>query len=239
MKQENALPKGIILNFQYHILSILGRGGTAITYKAYDSKREQYVAIKELFPMVCCGRNPGEREIFVYSLNAKPIFQDYVDRFRSEGRLLMSLTSGSSNLPRIYDCFEENNTIYIVMDLFQGCDLGNYWKQKGRKLSEEETCSIAGEMLNVLEYIHEKGIIHRDICLQNILITDPGTIKLIDFGSAIWRDGKDNGSVILHNHFAPPEQYRSQGYFGPWTDLYALGAVMYALVSGEIPPSAK
>ena len=232
---ENTLSEGTMLNVRYQIIGVLGRGGAGVTYKAYDSKCRRHVAIKELFPPACCGRNPGEKAIFVYSENAKPIFQDFLNHFQTEGHLLMSLES--PNLVKIYDYFEENNTAYIVMELLHGCDLDTYWKRKGRKLSEKEICLIVGELLDVLEYIHKKGIIHRDICLKNIFITDLWKVKLIDFGAAFPEEGTDGRSVILRSYYASPEQYYLRGRLGPWTDLYALGAVMYALASGQAPLS--
>ena len=163
-----ALPKGTILNERFQILEMLGFGGTAITYKAYDIRMNQYAAIKELFPFSCTTRKSGEKEIFVYSENAQLIFQDYLNHFRTEGQVLMSFFAGSRNLPVIYDCFEENKTCYIAMELLTGYSMKVYWEKKGKKLSEKEILYIADELLNVLEYIHKNSIIHRDICLNNI-----------------------------------------------------------------------
>lgn len=232
--QNAELPSGTLLKQRYRVEELIGRGGAAIVYKVYDTREECFAAVKELFPLSCCGRNPGESKIFVYSSNAEPVFRDFLNYFWEEGHLLMSFADECPNLVRVYDCFLENQTCYIVMEILAGFELDVYWKRKGRKLPEKEIVHIAGELLNALDYIHGKGTIHRDVCLKNSFLTAAGQIKLIDFGAAC-KKGETDISIIIRPGYSPPEQYTPQGKLGFWTDLYALGATLYTLAAGRKP----
>lgn len=232
-----ALPEGTILAGQYMIEKVLGQGGFGITYRAIDHKTNQKVAVKEFFPDTLAYREmttvisyPGERsESYVYGKES----------FLQEAQTLAEFI-GNENIVRIHSYFEENGTAYFVMDYIEGKSLDEYIKEKGGKISVEEAKNILIPMMDALNIVHSKGIVHRDVTPDNIYLTDDGTVKLLDFGAARYSLGDKSRSldVILKHGFAPKEQYTRRGKQGPFTDIYSLGATFYFAITGKRPPDS-
>lgn len=232
-----ALPGGTILAGQYIIDKALGQGGFGITYRATDHKTNERVAVKEFFPDTLAYREmttvisyPGERsENFVYGKES----------FLQEARTLAEFI-GNENIVRIHSYFEENGTAYFVMDYIEGKSFDEYLKERGGKISVEEAKSILIPVMDALNAVHGKGIVHRDVTPDNIYITDDGTVKLLDFGAARYSLGDKSRSldVILKHGFAPKEQYTRRGKQGPFTDIYSLAATFYFAITGKRPPDS-
>ncbi len=240
MDDRYALRPGIVLHGRYEIKELLGIGGSAYVYQALDRLTGIKTAVKEYFPSGYVTRDADGRSCRLNSMNTVVPFDDGRQYFFREGSLLEMLGE-CRQFPVFYDAFEENHTAYYVMELMRGRTLKAYLSSKDGKLEEEEILMFGGELLQAITFMHGHGIIHRDICLDNIFLTDDHQVKLFDFGAAVRiADVEQNRSfsVILRSGYAPPEQYLSRGRLGPWTDLYALGAVLYQLCTGKRVPEA-
>lgn len=231
------LPIGWILDGKYRIGMPLGQGGFGITYLAYDMNLQQKVAIKEYFP----GNFVSRRSQFVVPLaqNVQRLFLKGVDAFCQEAQLLARFST-HPNIVHIQNFFRENNTAYFVMEYVEGKSLAKYLAEKGGRLSQEETISLLSPIMDALDTLHHAGILHRDISPDNIYLTKSGQIKLLDFGAAKneLSQHTHSSAAILKPGYAPIEQYSVTGNQGPWTDVYAMGAVIYRCITGIVPPNA-
>lgn len=238
-KYPLALPENTVLAGQYIIQTVLGQGGFGITYKALDRKTGKTVAVKEFFPDTMATRVPGNTEITAYPGDRGENFIYGKQCFLQEAETLAQFI-GNENIVQIYSYFEEYGTAYFVMDYIEGTSLDEYVKKQGGKLSYEEASSLLIPVMDALSAVHKKGIVHRDVSPDNIYITSDGKVKLIDFGAARQSLGDKSQSldVILKHGFAPKEQYMRRGKQGPYTDVYALGATFYYVLTGRKPLDA-
>jgi len=236
-KYRNVLQEESFLN-EYQIKSVLGKpGGFGITYLALDTNLHQLIAIKEYLPSDLAVRE-RDNTICVMSSADNEAFEWGRKCFIDESRVLARFHH--PNIVRVLRFFEANSTAYMVMEYQEGENLNDYLKAKGT-LSEEELLNIVLPLLDGLEEIHTAGLLHRDIKPNNIYIRHDNTPVLLDFGSARYAIGQKSRSVtsIVTPSYAPLEQYDSEvTEQGPWTDIYALGAVMYLAIKGEPPPPA-
>ena len=237
---ENALHMrpGSLLSNRYLIGKVLGFGGFGVTYLAWDHVLQQRVAIKEYLPSEFATRAAGKTEVTVFSGNKAQQFADGMRKFVEEAKRLAKFQN-EPGIVRIYDSFEANNTAYIVMEFLDGETLDDYLKRVG-KVSVEQAIDMLSPVIKSLEAVHKAGVIHRDIAPDNIFLTHDGKVKLIDFGAARYATISHSRSltVIIKPGYSPEEQYRSRGEQGPHTDVYALAAVLYRMITGETPPDA-
>ncbi len=236
MNAANHLPPRTILNNRFIIGALIGVGGFGLVYKAFDMQLNRIVAIKELFPPALVNRIPGTQEVIITSQRSVPQFNYMLERFLLEAKSLGRLGE-SPNVVTVYDRLQANNTAYIIMEYLDGHTLDT----KGR-LPAAQVVSIALEVLQGLELAHRNQILHRDLKPSNIFLCRSGQIKIIDFGAGKFDGLSDDPRMIcakvLTDGYAPPEQYRDDRTQGPYTDLYALGATMYCLLTGKVPPSS-
>ena len=214
----------------------LKRGGFSIIYKGSykdDHKPEKIVAIKEYLPKECAIRREGTDVVAVPE--KKGDFDEGLKSFRDEAIILNKFKH--PNIVPFYDIFEAYKTAYIVMELVEGQDLSEYLREKGGTPREDELKDILFPLLDALEAVHQKNFLHRDIKPSNIILRKSDSSVspvLLDFGAA--HPMGPNQKVMVTDHYSPPEQYGRGRKQGPWTDIYALGAVCYEALTSMPPP---
>lgn len=250
-EREQLLPPGTYLkNGTYQIGRRLGQGGFGVTYLGrQQDELGLKVTIKEYFPRKLTYRHgsfSSELKLLYKSgmtdhdrAYVREKFQKGKSGFIEEARRLLEF----NELPAIVSVlgyFEENNTAYIVMEYIDGIDLYRYMQKRGRTLTLTEVKSFLLPVMEDLYKVHQAGVIHRDISPDNIMVTQSGRVKLIDFGASVNQDAEEQVNVLRKNGFAPPEQYDASGSgLGPWTDVYALCATAYVLLSGKMLQDAR
>lgn len=233
----HTLSCGAMLNHRYLVGGVLGEGGFGITYIGLDTLLQMRVAIKEFYPSGMVNRNNTVSND-VQSINADAaveLFSKSRENFLHEARTLAKFAN-EPGIVSVKDFFEENHTVYIVMEYLDGITLKNYLKQVGT-ISSYNTICLLMPVFRSLKKIHEKNLIHRDISPDNIMLVDE-EVKLLDFGAAREFADEKSLSVILKHGYAPMEQYRRHGKQGAWTDIYAICATVYKCITGTIPPDA-
>lgn len=237
--QHAALQSGYALHW-YRIESVLGQGAFGITYLAHDINLDRQVAIKEYLPGQFSVRN-NDFTVRPTTDAHKEDFEWGLKRFISEAKILTKFEH--SNLVRVFNVFEMNNTAYMVMNYEMGKSLQQVLKSR-KTLSEKELMKILIPLLGGLEVMHAKGFVHRDIKPGNIYIRHDGSPVLLDFGSARQtraESGREMSAeqtvtTLVSPGYAPIEQYGSNSNRqGPWTDIYGLGATLYKAVTGKMP----
>lgn len=236
---KNALPVFSILEGKYLIGRALGKGGFGITYLAMHLPTETIVAIKEYFPSTLACRASDNETVLPEMENQKLYFHTGMRSYAKEGEILQRL-SGTSGIVQFREMLFCNNTAYIVMEYVPGLSLKKYMKQQKTPFTESEALTLMWPILMALQSMHQKGLIHRDVSPENLMYRPDHTLTLIDFGAAreFSDDDDENLTVILKRGYAPEEQYHSDSRQGPWTDVYAVCAVLYHMLTGILPQDA-
>lgn len=233
------LTPGIWLKNRYMVGRVLGAGGFGITYLSFDSQTRQRWAIKEYFPVEWASRTPGSNHIVSNSRSTEEHYVHGRDVFAKEAKTLLELKNNPA-VVNVIDFFSENGTAYLVMEYLDGATLEGFMRERGEPLPVELANRVVKEIGEALAWIHQNMFLHRDVSPDNIVLTNRNELKLIDFGATrvYALHAPNNMSVLVKPGFAPLEQYSSSGTQGPWTDVYALAATYYYLVSGVKPPTA-
>lgn len=242
MIEKTALPKGCVLKERYEISALLGKGGFGITYLAFDKVLQQKVAVKEFFPTELVSRDCDTNGYIVTTPEdnqERALYEKGMQRFLKEARNLNQFQD-TPGIVGVFDFFYENQTAYMVMEYVEGISLKDYLDNLEEPLTAEQVFQMMRPVMDSLGFMHGKNIIHRDLSPDNIMVDSRGNLKIVDFGAArqFLNDGVRTMTVILKSGFAPPEQYLSKGKQGPWTDIYALCATMYYMLTGIVPPNA-
>lgn len=237
INRAHQLPVNTILNGRYLVGRVIGEGGFGISYIGFDLKMQVKVAVKEYYPETMVRRD-GTMSITVPDKSMKQEVMNGVQSFLDEARALARFYN-EENIVRVKDHFLENGTAYIVMEYLDGQTMYARLKMHG-KLRFDETIETLMPAMSALDRMHSVGIIHRDISPVNIMICSDGKVKLIDFGTAAAQNTVSEAErlVMLKRGFAPIEQYGSGEGQGPWTDVYALAATIYKLITGLTPPES-
>ena len=234
---NKALPPGTVLR-EWRLEEVLGVGGFGIVYKARGIYFDELVAIKEYFPSSISERDEDATVVPIDS-DSEEVHALGLKKFVEEAKLLWNLSTPSRhpNIVSVRSLFEIHGTAYMVMDFEEGMSLSRMLKQ-GRRFNERSLWNILRPIAEGLERAHRVGVLHRDIKPPNILINEENLPVLIDFGSARFEAAEATSTkVTFHTPpYAAIEQYVRTYPQGPWTDIYALGVVMYECVTGEKPP---
>ncbi len=231
-----SLPDGFQLG-KYCILKVLAQGGFGMTYLATDTESGEQVVIKENLPRTYAFRREQTNEVCPVSNEGafKERFDWSLSRFIDEANTLSKLSH--PNIVKILQAFKTLGTAYYVMPWVGGRELHKAAPSAG-EIKETWLAPILQQLLSALSYLHRSGVVHRDLKPSNILITEKGTPVLIDFGTARSLVGEHTGTILESPGYTPIEQLQTEGNKGPWSDIYALGATCYRLITGEKPPTA-
>ena len=235
---HDALPPGTRFS-EFEIVRVLGVGGFGIVYLAQDHSLERQVALKEYMPASLASRGAGPA-VTIRSGSFAETYAIGLRSFVNEARLLARFDHPS--LVKVYRFWEDNATAYMVMPYLQGITLRDARRAMAHAPDEAWIRSVLEPMLDALEQLHREGVFHRDIAPDNILLPPEGAPILLDFGAArrVISDRTQSLTAILKPSYAPIEQYADMTAMrqGPWTDVYALGAVMHYLLFGAPPAPA-
>lgn len=239
---STSLPVGALLQGgKYKILKVLGQGGFGITYLAEQTGLGMKVAIKEFFLKGSCARDSVTSMVQIPVTDNREMVSRCLKKFKSEARKIASLNN--DHIVNIIDVFDENGTSYYVMKYLGGGSLSRL--VDGHSLSEERAVKIILEICDALHSVHENGLLHLDIKPANIIFDERGRAVLIDFGVSKYVDSpSDNATtsslIGFSRGYAPLEQINAVGStLTPASDIYALGATLFHLLTGHTPPDAS
>ncbi len=233
---EGALPFGTQLGDKYTVGAYLSADGDGLAYRGVLNAEKRFVLIKEYFPVTLCnGRSasgalmPKEDKEVLFK-TSRMDFKDLYDD-------LHSLTP-ATGLSTILDVIEENNTVYAVEESEKGMTLSHYLHLRSRTLTPAEARTLLQPIMEGVALLHKSGLIHRGICPDNILLPIDGTARLTGYGTLALRTGGSELKSQLYPGYAAPEQYSAAEFSGRYTDVYALAAVCYRMVTGQTPVAA-
>lgn len=236
LRQESYyLDPGTVVGGKYIVGRVISYGGYTITYLGMDAENNRKVMVKEYLPSDFSTRSDGETEVTIYSGDAVEQFEQGLTTFLNEANRIQHLEN-VQGIAKVYDCVAENDTGYVISEYVEGQTLKDIL-ESGRTFTPQEAKDFISQILVGLSQVHPMDIIHCDISPETIMVTNTGEIKLMDFGATRYVTTANSKSlaIILKQGYAPEEQYRSKGVRGPWTDVYALGAVMYRMITGKVP----
>ncbi|WP_455819536.1 serine/threonine protein kinase [Pseudomonas cerasi] len=232
----NALPAGYRFN-EFEIKEVIGGGGFGIVYRAWDHLLERTIAIKEYLPVSLACRNE-DLGIQLRGERYQRLFNAGLNSFIQEARLLARFNH--PGLLHVLRFWEENGTAYMGTLFYSGMTLKEWQSGSPESINEAWIRQLLPPLFGAINTIHRAGYLHRDISLDNIQIQENQLPVLLDFGSARKEIGNlsDETEIMLKPGYAPIEQYSEEGDSdqGPWTDIYALGAVLHTLITGNPPP---
>ena len=239
--QPHHLKPGTILAGKYMVGKKLGEGGFGITYIGIDLNLNLRAAIKEYFPSGCVSRNTDVSDtLTVFDGETREFFESGRNKFIEEARTIAQFND-ADGIVSVKDFFLENGTAYIVMEYLDGESMKDFLNRVGGRMNVDDALNMIKPVISSLIQLHKAGLIHRDISPDNIMLTKNGRVKLIDFGAArdINPEGNRSLSIQLKPGYAPEEQYRTHGNQGPWTDVYALCATIYRMITGRVPEESN
>ena len=236
----NALRPGAAIA-GYHIVRVLGAGGFGITYEADSPFTGKRVAIKEFFPRGIASREGDTR--IVYSARDAEVVEWALRRFESS--TLDQCKLKHPNIVDVVHYVKDNGTGYMIMEYVEGETLEHWLREREFLPTPEELRPLLAPVLDALEYLHERRIIHRDIAPDNIMVRGDGTPVVIDFGAIKLIENETQlrsggrSFAVMKQYYSPPEQIEADGELDQRADIYSMGAVLYRAFGGRPPASAE
>lgn len=231
---ENSLPLGTRLD-EFVIERVLGGGGFSIVYLAISTRDDKPVVIKEYMPSTLATRDAN--------MSVIPATEQNTERFNHGRRLFFQEASTLTtlkhpNIVNVINFFRDNGTVYMVMEYEEGVNMQAYIKKHNGNLSEPFIKAVFLPLLDGLQMIHSRGLLHLDIKPSNIHLRTGASPLLLDFGAVheMMQTRQFQPNQVITPGFSPIEQLDPGGYVGPWTDIYAIGATMRACLEGVSPP---
>ena len=237
----DALPVGTALG-EFTISEVIGVGGFGIVYTAHDTMLDRTVAIKEYYPVTIAGRANADNSVLVRALSSQDAYAAGVQSFLQEARLQARFSHPA--MLEVYRVWEQNATAYMAMRYYPGASLRTLRLDPASALIFDEASirQITSPIFDALHVLHSQSVLHRDVSPDNILMLPSGAPVLLDFGAArsVVAGAPQSFTTVLKPGYAPIEQYADDGTMeqGPWTDVYALGAVLHFLAVGTPPSQA-
>jgi len=235
---DDLKPGTQLLGGHYTIVGFLNSGGFGITYLAKDSL-DRTVVIKECFPNALCRRSTSL--VRARSRKHQGDFRGFVESFMVEAKSLARLVH--PNIVGVHQVFEDNDTAYMAIDFIDGRDLHDILDSTDQAFTPAEIVTMLKKMLSAVEFIHQVGILHRDISPDNVLIDKSGNPILIDFGAASEQVARATrvltGRRVIKEGYSPQEFYLSGAEQSPASDLYSLGATFYHVITGQAPAESQ
>lgn len=238
---DEGLPDGtLLLNGEFQITGRLSHGGFGITYLAKDISLSRTVVIKECFPEAFCSRR-NNASVMVRSASHEDQYSSIVKMFIREARSIAKMRH--PNIVGVHRVFEDNHTAYIALDLIDGHDLQEIIEDEDRDLTPTQIKDILFKILDAIELVHAHDLLHRDISPDNILLDKWGNPVLIDFGAAREEASKKTRTIstvmVVKDGYSPQEFYFAGSKQNASSDLYALAATFYHLISGQAPANSQ
>ena len=224
---------------EFEVTALIAQGGFSFVYLAFDHSLQRTVALKEYMPSALAVRL-GDNSVVARSKHDSSTFEAGLRSFINEARLLARFDHPA--LLKVYRFWESNGTAYMAMPYYEGVTLKAAVQSQTEQVTERWLKDILAPIVDALETLHAEQCYHRDIAPDNVILLKNGMPLLLDFGAArrIIGDMTQGVTVILKPGYAPVEQYSSDSNVqqGPWTDVYALSAVLYFAVTGKAPPAS-
>lgn len=227
------LPTKTVLDGKYIVGKLISANGESALYMGFDRAGEEKVFIREYMPDALCMRDRTSPEITV-NLGAVVQYKNYMSEFIELNKAVMRLRT-MQHIVAPTDMFSQNNTAYVIMPYAGSETLKQYLADNAGELTWEQVKKLFPPLLTTLACIHNAGILHRGISLENILVTDRGELLLTGFSISAIRTVNTDLAPELYTGYSAPEQYASSEWIGTWTDVYAVAAVMYRLLTGCMP----
>ena len=230
---ELSLPANSVLNDTYKIKEVIATSKLSFVYIAENINEGNPLIIKEFFPNAIALRDLDNKTVVNRLPSTKQKFEDLKAIFLNEALIMRQINH--RNIVKYIDHFEENESIYIVMEYYEGTLLDQYLKDFPINDRDHLYTSIFLPLIGALSYLHKKGILHRDIKPSNIMIDSEGNLYLLDFGSAIFYKTAENYQIFISPGYSPLEQYSNVSEQGVYTDIYSLAATFYFSLTDIIP----